>query len=640
MNRAAIFTGLLWFSHAYAAIVQFDISAGNGEKTFLEFARQSGLNVVASSSQLHSVTTPAIKGAYDANVALEMMLKGTDLTVSHSPEGIIMISSKNETSVCDVKGEEMRNSSKLKSTASWVAMIVATFQCSLAQSSDTVTMETVVVTGIRASMRAAIDIRRTSVNAVDAIASEDLGKMPDQNVAESLQRLPGVTIDRNRGVGNGVTVRGLGPQFNTVTVNGRVVATTNSGREFDFELLPSELITSANVFKSPQANINGASIGATIDVRTLRPLDQNKGFQFGGSARANYDEMAGSVTPSTAGYVTWKSDNSRLGVSLVVSYDAKSERTDNFNVGASSSPRSYNDGYYGKSIVNVGGQVVVGNLNTTTNVTTPRIDPNTVKLFRNVDMYHNLNNQTEMSKRKRAGLDLTVQYAPTDDLVLTFDALVSHEDNYYHGSSLTADFSGGTLVNQVIDGGTDTTEVVAGLTVPVHVGGTAVAETFTNGTVDEVVEDRPHSLMSTVVGANVAWTHGNFLVTFDADMSTAGVYGPHTQYTTIREKGVTFTYDRRTGSPIASFVMSNPAYANAATDTAHRDAHYMLSADSNYNDTLYESKLDGSWKSDTVSLSAGLAYSHRRKSKYGFKQDSQCAYCGVDFLMSFAYRLC
>ena len=87
--------------------------------------------------------------------------------------------------------------------------------------------------------------------------------MPDQNVAESLQRVPGITIDRNRGVGNGVTVRGLGPQFNTVTVNGRVIATVGSGREFDFSILPSELISGAQVYKSPQANINGAKIGAT-----------------------------------------------------------------------------------------------------------------------------------------------------------------------------------------------------------------------------------------------------------------------------------------------------------------------------------------------------------------------------------------
>src|SRR3954466_10499728 len=183
----------------------------------------------------------------------------------------------------------------------------------------------IVVTGIRASQKAAIEVKRSAVNSVDAIASEDLGKMPDQNVAESLQRVPGITIDRNRGVGNGVTVRGLGPQFNTVTVNGRVIATVGSGREFDFSILPSELISGAEVYKSPQANINGASIGATINVKTLRPLDQEAGFRGGASVHGYLAELGDNTTPAAAVYFTWKNDAGRLGVAAVVSYDKKEE---------------------------------------------------------------------------------------------------------------------------------------------------------------------------------------------------------------------------------------------------------------------------------------------------------------------------
>src|SRR3954463_10159903 len=257
----------------------------------------------------------------------------------------------------------------------------------------------IVVTGIRASQKAAIAVKRDAVNTVDAIASEDLGKMPDQNVAESLQRVPGITIDRNRGVGNGVTVRGLGPQFNTVTVNGRVIATTGAGREFDFSILPSELIAGAQVYKSPQANVNGASIGATINVTTLRPLDQEKGLRGGASVRANFADLADSTDPSGAGYFTWKSDSGRLGVSAVISYDKKEERTDNFFPGASSSPRSFDDGYYG-SVNNVGGNLCVGSVSG--GVCTPRIADD-VTLFRDVDMYHNFANQVEISERERMG---------------------------------------------------------------------------------------------------------------------------------------------------------------------------------------------------------------------------------------------
>lgn len=144
--------------------------------------------------------------------------------------------------------------------------------------------EEIVVTGIRAAERAAIDIKRNAVGVVDSIVAEDLGKLPDQNVAESLQRITGVTIERNRGEGRYVTVRGFGPKFNAVTVNGRTLATDNNGREFSFDVIPSEVISGADVYKSPQANINGASIGATIDVRTLRPLDQKEGFKVAAAA--------------------------------------------------------------------------------------------------------------------------------------------------------------------------------------------------------------------------------------------------------------------------------------------------------------------------------------------------------------------
>ena len=125
------------------------------------------------------------------------------------------------------------------------------------------------------------------------------------------------------------------------------LATDGQGREFNFELLPPELISGADVYKSPQANLNGSSIGATVNIHTLRPLEQKVGLQAGGSERANIDELGGNTTPSGALYGTWKSDSGRLGISTVLSYDDKNERTDDFFVGASSAPRSFDDGYYG-----------------------------------------------------------------------------------------------------------------------------------------------------------------------------------------------------------------------------------------------------------------------------------------------------
>jgi TonB-dependent receptor len=499
-------------------------------------------------------------------------------------------------------------------------------------------VEEVVITGIRGSQREAIDIRKSAVNSVDAIASEDLGKMPDQNVAESLQRLPGVTIDRTRGVGNGVTVRGLGPQFNTVTLNGRVLATDGAGREFNFDVLPPELISGAEVYKSPQANLNGSSIGATVNIHTLRPLEQKVGLQAGGSVRANVDELGGHTTPSGALYGSWKSDSGRLGLSVVLSYDDKNERTDDFFVGASSYPRSFDDGYYGTASSS-GGALCVGSVSA--GVCNPRI-ANNVTLFRNVDMYHNFVNQVEISRRKRTGLDTTVQFDASSELRLTLDALVSYYDEHLHNSGIVPDFSGGTLVNQVVSGGTDTTEMVAGQPRTVHVGGTAVSESFTHGTVDEIVQNDPARSLTELFGANATWTHEAFTVSLDLDTSRARFQNPDGLFTTIRLKGIDYTYDRRTGLPIASFTVSHPNYSPVATDVNHRLAHYMQTDSSfsdsatqaqNFNDTIKEGRLDAKWDGGDVALYGGLGYSDRTKATTGFTEPNACAYCGSDVVL-------
>jgi len=488
----------------------------------------------------------------------------------------------------------------------------------------------IIVTGIRASQKAAIDVKREAVNTVDAIASEDLGKMPDQNVAESLQRVPGITIDRNRGVGNGVTVRGLGPQFNTVTVNGRVIATVGSGREFDFSILPSELISGAEVYKSPQANINGASIGATINVKTLRPLEQEEGLRGGASVHGYFAELGDNTTPSAAGYFTWKNDSGRLGVSAVVSYDRKDERTDNFFVGASSSPRSFDDGYYGSVANDAGGNLCVGSVNG--GVCSPRI-ANNVTLFRDVDMYHNFLNQVEISERELKGGNLTVQYDATDNLRLTFDAMVTDEDHYVHSSGIVTDFSGGTLVNQVVVGGADTTETVAGVARTVHVGGTAMSEAFQGGTIDEIVEDHPQTSLSTLYGFRADWKNGPLSLGFDMSMSKAKYRDPDGNFTTVRLKQMDFTYDRDNGTPVTDFAASAP-FSPAATDVDHRDAHYVGPASVNYDDKLYETRLDMSWDDDgAVAFFGGVGYSDRTKDTDGFSSPNACAYCGSDVLL-------
>ena len=136
------------------------------------------------------------------------------------------------------------------------------------------TIEEIVVVGIRQSLKRSMDLKRNRDGVVDAITAEDIGDFPDSNLAESLQRITGVSIDRERGEGARVTVRGFGPDFNLVLLNGRQMPTTSGlGRSFDFGDLASEGISAVEVYKSGQADVPTGGIGSTINIRTTRPLD-------------------------------------------------------------------------------------------------------------------------------------------------------------------------------------------------------------------------------------------------------------------------------------------------------------------------------------------------------------------------------
>ena len=150
-------------------------------------------------------------------------------------------------------------------------------------------IEEIVVVGIRQSLRQSMELKRARDGVVDAITAEDIGNFPDGNLAESLQRITGVSIDRDRGEGARVTVRGFGPGFNLVLLNGRQMPTSDGlGRSFDFGNLASEGISSVEVYKSGQANVPTGGIGSTINIRTTRPLDA-PGTHFTAAASGHHD---------------------------------------------------------------------------------------------------------------------------------------------------------------------------------------------------------------------------------------------------------------------------------------------------------------------------------------------------------------
>jgi len=137
-------------------------------------------------------------------------------------------------------------------------------------------LEEVVVTGIRRGLIDALAIKRESSSIVEAISAEDIGKLPDTSIAESLKRLPGVTTQRLNGRANVISIRGLGPEFNSATLNGREQASINDNRAVEFDQYPAELLGAVTVYKTPDASIMAQNLGGTVNMQTIRPLEHGR----------------------------------------------------------------------------------------------------------------------------------------------------------------------------------------------------------------------------------------------------------------------------------------------------------------------------------------------------------------------------
>lgn len=161
-----------------------------------------------------------------------------------------------------------------------------------ATADDGPVLEEVIVTGLRASLEKSLDVKKKASVVLDSINAEELGRFPDADVADSLEHLPGITISRTTGgEGQKVTVRGFGPQYNIVTLNNRTLATDDDARDLAFDVLPSEVISGADVLKSSEASAIEGSIGGTVNLRTASPFE-NPGLHGGAHIEGNYNDMS------------------------------------------------------------------------------------------------------------------------------------------------------------------------------------------------------------------------------------------------------------------------------------------------------------------------------------------------------------
>jgi TonB-dependent receptor len=302
--------------------------------------------------------------------------------------------------------------------------------------------QTVVVTGIRAAMQSTLNLKRNSDGIVDGIVADDIGKFPDTNLAEAVQRISGVSIDRTNGEGQRVTVRGIGPDFNLILLNGRQMPSANlddrGSRSFDFSNLASEAISQIQVYKSARADTPAGGVGATLNIMTGRPLDLGNQTSVGG--KIVYDQsntnlpsqMKGkNITPEVSTLISRKfGTDDMFGLSLSASYQKR-----NAGNAMAQIPNGWNGPYQASTLATSGRLVGATGI-----VNAPSGD----QIFQTPQ---NLSYILTGTQRQRTNGQLTFQFRPTKDWTTTLDYTYARNKVQTQSNALNMWFSAGPATN-------------------------------------------------------------------------------------------------------------------------------------------------------------------------------------------------
>lgn len=197
-------------------------------------------------------------------------------------------------------------------------------------------VEEIVIKGFRSSIENAIATKKTSSSIVEAISAEDIGKLPDVSIAESLGRLPGLATQRLDGRAQVLSIRGLGPDLSTALLNGREQVSTSDNRGVEYDQYPSELLTAAVVYKTPDASLIGQGLAGTVDLRTIRPLEKNERilsanarYELNGNGSLNPDSPSGGIRGSVTYVDQFAGDT--IGVAFGFAYQSTPTQNERYN---------------------------------------------------------------------------------------------------------------------------------------------------------------------------------------------------------------------------------------------------------------------------------------------------------------------
>ena len=490
---------------------------------------------------------------------------------------------------------------------------------SAASGADKADVQTVTVTGIRASLETSLALKRDAHGVVDGITAEDVGKFPDTNLAEAMQRISGVAIDRAAGEGSKVTVRGFGPDYNMILLNGRQLPTStvlatgaSTSRAFDFANLASESISSLEVWKTSKASQPAGGIGATINIKTARPLEQHgRVASFGLKAdydqandRLPADDKSSKLTPEISGIYSDTFADHTFGVSLTGSYQV---HDGGYNQASTSGWHTF------AGTDNTWGTIPQTGSAGSSNITNRPCPTCLYQIPQSIDFSVN------GIKRERTNGQLTLQWQPAQSFTSTLDYTYSQNVVKTKASDISSWFNFGPSISSWTSG------PVSGPLLYAETLGlpACVAPNTTNcggpGLADIAMGGNWSAIKTTLrsLGLNLQWKPTSSL-RFEADgHSSNSTSGSDSPYGTNSDLG-TATFDRGTTTvdfshpfPIMSIVGEPSAAANLVTGSSFRNSYMKSNID--------QVQLKGSWDAtDTQSVDFGLNITHvKNRTAYG-----------------------
>jgi TonB-dependent receptor len=450
----------------------------------------------------------------------------------------------------------------------------------------------VIVTGLRGSLQRNLDIKRTSSGVVDVISAEDIGKFPDSNVAASLQRLPGVTIVRSgsRGEPTGIAVRGFGGDFNTTLYDGRRISTASGGRQIDFSTVGVDFIGQLAVLKTPDVSLASSSIGATVNIQFPNPFD-HPGFRLAATASGSLQDRADKITPTGGLLLSNTFADDTIGVLADVIYTKRNTDTN----------RVYVSGWPGGLFAPcqlAGGPATCA---PTSNPASPgyATPSNRQNLAGWFPQQYGAEQQRVEDERIDARISL--QYHPTDDLMVTLDNNFSRQEITQNNYAFGVWFNQGDLRNVTLDE-----------------NGTAVDFTQAGTPTDFTAALNTQLLRTNQTGLNVKYDATENL-TLEGDVAYAkswlnpgGVIGSQNGnigYGGNLSNTLGFTIDGDSKDSFPSISNFGPA-GNAAgwADQSLIGSHVTVNQTQKNTDELLQFRGNATWKQDNLTLKAGGQY--------------------------------